>query len=284
MRKRTLACLSMVMLAVLLLTGCGTPSGGNSGTPLPTIPPTDAPATAPPAPTNTPVATADPNAQAAQDAADEEDAEAPEDGETGEALNLLVPPPQETDAVLAQVLFTANPAETPIGPIDPIDKPTLEPLNVAYVPYSSQPMGVSFDRPAGWKEDAPADSNVQFVEPEVAAREGYRTMLTIRLLSMGSKQDKADAKVKLEELLAELGQNGDWTEFKPTEAASASMAGADGYYAYYSAFYQGTKLRGRIMVVAKNNNLYMVRVTCPASFYSRYEEVYRKVRSTWKFL
>ena len=315
MRKRILACLCLLMLAAALLAGCDLAGSEKpDSTPIPTMPPS---ATVPPeepdgdtddAPDgdvddepdgdvdDAPDGGADiaPKGIANLDIASGDDSEAVPGTNAPVLINLNaggVSLPfttgnagAEATPIIAKTVITPQPEETPIGPIDPIDKPTPEPLDVAYAPYKSEPMGVSFDRPAGWREDAPADSNVQFIEPEASARDGYRTMLTVRVLSMGSKQDKNDAKVKLQELLDELEKHDAWTQFKPTDMAEASMAKANGYYAYYTAFFGENKLRGRMMVVARNNALYMVRITCPAAHYQQYEDVFRKVRATWKFL
>ena len=57
--------------------------------------------------------------------------------------------------------------------------------------------------------------------------------------------------------------------------------------AYYKAEYNdGTKtynMRGRIAIVAQGKTLYQVRITTPQSWYSYYENVFRKVRNSFKF-
>ena len=145
-------------------------------------------------------------------------------------------------------------------------------------------MGVSCDRPAGWREDNPADSNVQFKEPKTAARNGYQAMLTVRVIHAGRKQDKSNAKDQLESLLEELAQNTQWTDFRSNPSAAASLGGANGYYAYYYATFNGIKVRGRMIVVARGNALYMVRITSDEEFFPLYEDVYRKVRESWTFI
>lgn len=311
MRMRSLACLFLLLIAVALLTGCDQ-SGGRQ--------PTEAPASTD-VPTLPPKETADPN-EGAGAQADPFDIFAirattePEQADTKQADTSVtqdifssqngtlandVEPTQNADEPAepettpepveesnsdsaSSIRITPDPQETPIGPLDPWDKPTPVPLNIAYVEYKSDPMGVSFERPAGWSQEAPADSNVLFTEPAAAARDGYRTMLTVRAIHKGSKQTKTDAESQLEELLEELAQNTLWTDFKANDLAPASMAGSDGYYTYYVAYFQGIKVRGRIMVVAKGNSLYMVRITSPAEHYVLYEDIYRKVRATWTFL
>ena len=69
--------------------------------------------------------------------------------------------------------------------------------------------------------------------------------------------------------------------------ASASLGGAKGSYCYYKAEYNdGIKtymMNGRITIVASGNSLYQMRITAPRDWYSYYENVFRRARSTWKF-
>ena len=87
-------------------------------------------------------------------------------------------------------------------------------------------------------------------------------------------------------VITELG--GMFTTFKTGEIASASIGGANGYYCYYSATYNdGTKdysMRGRLVVVAHDKDLFQVRLTAPSAWYSYYNHVYRQLRSSFKFL
>ncbi len=298
MRKRSLAYLALLLVAVLLLSGCDKSNGANSDPPektaIPTLPPNDYVETA----LDDAVDEGEPSADDAQDSSAETEtdifgtqddtADLSAANDTSENAGAAKGPglpetaqPTLTPSPLARL--TPDPSETPIGPIDPIDKPTEVPLNIAFVAYSNDGMGVTFERPAGWKDEAPADSNVQFTEPKAAARDGYCTMLTVRVLHKSSKQVKEDAEAQLAELMDELSQNTLWVDFKAQGVSSASMDGANGYYAYYTAVFQGINVRGRMMVVAHGNALYMVRLTAPTSAFTLYEEVYRKVRSTWNF-
>ncbi len=251
MWKRMLALICVLGLAVTLLSGCDLAGGAKPEptnipllpTPAPTEKPTEAPTDAPADPTETPEATDTPTP-------------------TGPVL-------------------TPHPDETPIA-IDPIDKPTPEPLNLPFTEYDSPSMGVKFERPANWTLDAPGDTNVQFKEPEASAVNGYRAMLTVRVYTKGSTQNKEDAKAQLLEILEEMSGQG-WTNFEYRDPASATMSSASGYYAYYYATFNGKPLRGRITVVAKGSALYMMRLTCAQEIYTKYEDIYRRVRSSWSF-
>ena len=190
------------------------------------------------------------------------------------------------------VLLPDNPVATPVA-VDPIDKPTPTPAptpNYIYETYSNPAMGVSFSIPYTWllNPNTNQDTTVQFVEPqsEMMDKGGYQTRLTIEKVNMGLQQTAADAKERLEYVLDELEQS--FTVFTANSIASQSVGDAHGYYCYYKAEYNdGAKnylMNGRIIVVAHGKALYQIRLTTPRNWYSYYEYVYRKVRSTLKFL
>ncbi|MCL2811222.1 MAG: hypothetical protein FWD25_04945 [Clostridia bacterium] len=281
MRKRSVACLCLLLAAVMLLSACDGIGGNPANTPVPRM-------TVEPLPVEQ-----DPEDLDGGDYDDYDDYDEHNDyddyddydASAGVALGgpglPVAPEPTPTQHQAPRV--TLDPSETPI-PVDPLDKPTQVPLNLSYVRYESSPMGISFDRPAGWREDNPADSNVQFMEPEGAARNGYRAMLTVRVAHRGSRQERSQARALLEEVMEEMGGNGLWSDFRYTSPPStASLGGAGGYHTYYWATFNGLPVRGRIIVVARGNALYMVRLTSTAEFYELYETIYRKVRDTWRF-
>ena len=185
-----------------------------------------------------------------------------------------------------------NPLATPVA-IDPIDKPTPTPAptpNYAYETYTNDMMAISFDIPYTWLLNPATnqETTIQFVEPKSERMEvdGYQTRLTVEKFSVGLSQTASDARTRLESVITELG--GMFTTFKTGEIASASIGGANGYYCYYSATYNdGTKdysMRGRLVVVAHDKDLFQVRLTAPSAWYSYYNHVYRQLRSSFKFL
>ena len=185
-----------------------------------------------------------------------------------------------------------NPLATPVA-VDPIDKPTPTPMptpSYVYTTYVNDAMGVSFSIPFSWLQNpnTTADRVVQFVEPkaEIMDEVGYQTRLTVEKVNMGLPQSASGARAQLESTLEELAES--FTTFTPGNIASASVGKAKGSYCYYRAEYNdGTKtyqMNGRITVVANENALYQIRITAPRTWYSYYETVFRRVRSTFKFL
>lgn len=151
-------------------------------------------------------------------------------------------------------------------------------------------MGISFDIPYTWLLNPATnqETTVQFVEPKSERHGGGRLSdppdrRKILRRSLADRFRRADA---LESVITEL--SGMFTTFKAGEIASASIGGANGYYCYYSATYNdGTKdysMRGRLVVVAHDKDLFQVRLTAPSAWYSYYNHVYRQLRSSFKFL
>ena len=184
-----------------------------------------------------------------------------------------------------------NPLATPVA-VDPIDKPTPTPSptpNYMYETYTSDSMGISFAIPYSWllNPSTNQETTLQFVEPksEMMEPDGYQTRLTIERFSAGLNQTAADARTRLESVLTEL--EGMFTTFKANDIATASISGANGYYCYYRATYNdGTKeysMRGRIVIVAHEKDLFQIRLTAPSNWYSYYNFVYRQIRQTFKF-
>ncbi len=185
-----------------------------------------------------------------------------------------------------------NPLATPVA-VNPIDMPTPTPAptpNYAYDTYTNDSMAISFDIPYTWLLNPATnqETTIQFVEPksERMDENGYQTRLTVERFSAGLTQTASDARTRLESVITELG--GMFTTFKAGDIASASIGGANGYYCYYSATYNdGTteySMRGRLVVVAHDKELFQIRLTAPSAWFSYYNHVYRQLRSSFKFL
>ena len=182
------------------------------------------------------------------------------------------------------LLTPDNPAATPVA-VDPIDKPTPTPAptpNFVYETYENPAMGVSFSNP-----NTNQTTTVQFVEPKSEMMEpgGYQTRITIEKYNMGLDQTATDARSRLESVLEEIAPS--FTTFTPGNIDSGDFGDGKGYYCYYRAEYNnGTKnyeMNGRVIVVAHNKALYQIRLTTPRNWYSYYNYLWRKVRSTIEF-
>lgn len=291
MIQRKWLCLILCLL-LLGLAGCDGQPGeeGPTATPVPTMPPE-------PEPTIEPTETPAPTPEPAENPPEGGDNPAPEEGTVPEGGGLPeggdlpaegegVTPQDPGTVMLAanQVLITPGPDETPIL-LDPIDKPTPEPAVDLYSNYTNSVLGISFDVPMLWELYMPSDQGMKFYEPMEDAKNGYPAVLTIQAYSRGSDQNAEDAKSLLLEIVNDLKVGDEeWEGFVSNDTASTNMAGAKGHYAYFTAMFNGQKLRGRIMVVAHKTNLYQVRISSHADYYTSYEEIYRRVRSSWKFL
>lgn len=248
MMKRVVLCL-LVALCVFALSGCDTlTSFSATPSPLPTEIPTATPA---PSPTPSPTPTPEPTSR------------------------LPEPNPTAPDA-------------TPIA-IDPIDMPTPTPEptpDLDYVTRSSSSNGVSFAVPSTWILDpASVDSFVRYVEPISEMHDGYQTKLTFEKYDRGLKQTSEDAKAYLEDVLNDMAATDGYREFTPNDSiGTLELGGVKGYYCYYSGFLDNDiKVRGRVVVVAKDKALYQLRITTPANWFSYYNHVYRQARNTFKF-
>ena len=190
------------------------------------------------------------------------------------------------------LLTPDNPLATPVA-VDPIDKPTPTPAptpNFVYETYENTSMGVSFSIPYTWllNPNTNQDTTVQFVEPKSEMMDvgGYQTRITIEKYNMGLSQTASDARSRLESVLEELAAS--FTTFSPGQIDSGDFGDGKGYYCYYKADYNdGTKtyqMNGRVIIVAHEKALYQIRLTTPRDWYSYYNYLWRKLRSTIKFL
>lgn len=302
MNKRAL--LAIMLCLLLGLAACTGPGDDEpTPTPVPLITPAPLEDTAEPEETaapeeeeeSEPIATEaaddDPAAtdEGADDPSEPADDDMTRDGEPSDVTDLADEGGEEEPTTLAAaadenvIVITPGPDETPIL-VDPIDKPTIEPAVLAYKNYSFDSLKISFDVPMLWSMYKPGESSVQFIEPEESAVNGYRAQLTVVGYGYGAEQNAADADVKLREIMEVELAGMSWENYKFNgDTASASMAGGKGYYAYFTADYNGVGLRGRVMVIAKGASLYQVRISSVRERYSAYEDIYRQVRNTWKF-
>lgn len=190
------------------------------------------------------------------------------------------------------VLMPDSPAATPVA-VDPIDKPTPTPTpapSFVYEKYENDLLGISFSVPYTWllNPNTNQETTVQFVEPksEMMEPDGYQTRITVEKYNMGLTQTAAEARDRLESIIEELEAT--FTTFSAGSIDSGDFGDARGYYCYYKAEYNdGTKnyeMNGRVIVVAHDKALYQIRLTTPREWYSYYNHLWRKVRSTIKYM
>jgi len=189
------------------------------------------------------------------------------------------------------LLTPDNPAATPVA-VDPIDKPTPTPTpapSFIYEKYENPMLGISFSIPYTWllNPNTNHETTIQFVEPkrEMMDPDGYQTRITIEKYNMGLTQTAAEARDRLESIVEELAAS--FTSFSAGSIDSGDFGDARGYYCYYKAEYNdGAKnyeMNGRVIVVANGKCLYQIRLTTPREWYSYYNHLWRKVRSTIKY-
>lgn len=186
------------------------------------------------------------------------------------------------------LLTPDNPVATPVA-VDPIDKPTPTPTpapDFVYETYINPDLGLSFSVPYTWLLNPNTDQSttVQFVEPksEMMEKDGYQTRMTYEKISRGLEQSASDAREYLESYIDEFGAS--FTNFSAGKVEAADFGAAKGYYCYYKADYNdGSKtyeMNGRITVVAHRKALYQIRLTAPRDWFSYYNHLWRKSRST----
>jgi len=189
------------------------------------------------------------------------------------------------------LLTPDNPAATPVA-VDPIDKPTPTPTpapSFVYEKYDNPALGISFSIPYTWllNPNTNHETTIQFVEPKSEMMDvgGYQTRITIEKYNMGLTQTAAEARDRLESIIEELAAS--FTAFSAGSIDSGDFGDARGYYCYYKAEYNdGSKnyeMNGRVIVVAHDKCLYQIRLTTPREWYSYYNHLWRKIRSTIKY-
>lgn len=174
-----------------------------------------------------------------------------------------------------------NVGASPI-PIDPIDMPTPTPrpsLTFQYGAVYADKLGIAFEAPAGWHVDA-ADSNmVVLTDPNMY--DGINATMTIRMQNVSSQYVLSDVKEEIRAMLKEIGQY-NYTTWETTTIADRTLMGKPGYYANYRGeLYDGTVVRGRVMVaLLGGNRIITVHMKAPGWFNESYMNVVSHFRDT----
>lgn len=163
---------------------------------------------------------------------------------------------------------------TPI-PLDPIDMPTATPrpdLTFTYGAVTADKLGLQFEAPVGWMMDTSASDTVVLTDPN--SYDGFQATLTIRITDVSSDYKLADVKTEVRKVLNEVGQY-NYNKWETTSLASRTLLNKDGYYANYRGeYYDGTVVRGRVMVaLLDGHRIITVHMAAPGWYNTSYMNV-----------
>lgn len=249
------ALLFALLTVALLLSGCGSPEGD-----FPEIQPTSVTQRDPMSVT----ATAEPTMPDDYDPASEEDTDSYMPG-----------------AVYNEYGQAVYAGATPI-PLDPVDMPTATPrpsLTFSYGTVTATQLGLSFEAPAGWYMDTSSPDMVVLTDPN--SYDNFTATMTIKITAVSSSYKLADVKTEVRNILKELGQY-NYTKWETTELASRTLLKKDGYYANYRGeYFDGTIVRGRVMVaLLDDNRIITVHMAAPGWYNESYMNVVAHFRDT----
>ena len=170
---------------------------------------------------------------------------------------------------------------TPV-PIDPIDKPTatpVPPLTFTYQVYDATNIGLSFQGPVGWVEDASSSNAYIIYNPDPSM--DYAAALTLTATSVASDYSDSAMKSEVQSMLSTIRSSG-FSSFSPSNTDSRTLIGHSGIYANYTGVLNdGTEVAGRVHVTCIDRVLYTVHITYPRAYTETYKEgVYNKMRDT----
>ena len=172
---------------------------------------------------------------------------------------------------------------TPI-PLDPIDMPTPTPrpaLSFTYGPVEISQLRLKFEAPAGWQVNASASDTVVISDP--TAYDGVNATMTISITPVANSYRLNDVKATVREKLREIGQY-NYTEWSTTSLSPRTLLKKDGYYANYrGVYYDGTVVRGRVMVaLLDDHRIITVHMATPGWYNDSYMKVVAHFRDTAK--
>ena len=172
---------------------------------------------------------------------------------------------------------------TPI-PLDPIDMPTATPrpsLTFSYGVAAVDNLKISFEAPVGWIVDTSAADTVVLTDPQTY--DNFNATLSVKISPVASNFKLADVKAEVKAVLSEIGQY-NYITWETTDLAERTLLKKDGYYANYRGeYYDGTIVRGRVMVaLLDNNQIITVHMAAPGWFNESYMNVVSHFRDTLK--
>lgn len=167
-------------------------------------------------------------------------------------------------------------------PLDPIDMPTATPrpsLTFSYGAVTADKLGLIFEAPAGWYVDSTASDMIVLTDPN--SYDNFTATMTIKLAPVSVDYKLADVKTEVRNVLKELGKY-NYITWETTELAARTLLKKDGYYANYRGeYYDGTVVRGRVMVaLLDGNQILTVHMAAPGWYNESYMNVVAHFRDT----
>ena len=113
--------------------------------------------------------------------------------------------------------------------------------------------------------------------------DNYNATMTVRFESVPSSYALNDVKTRVSDMLKEIGQY-NYTEWTSTSLAERTLLKKNGYYANYRGVqYDGTIVRGRVMVaLLDGNRIITLHMSGPAGYNESYMNVVSHFRETLK--
>lgn len=173
--------------------------------------------------------------------------------------------------------------------IYPIDLPAIQ---FTYAEMSAPQINVTFELPVGWANVSPeTDQNrVTYQEPVTTMQVGVhvQSIVQISMQQKGSVQTLKNAEDELNLQIDQL--KSEFPGIRVTGMANSRLLGEMGrYISYWVEFpYDANDpnrtqaMRGRLHVTPVDRKLYVIRTMHPADFNGGYDEVYKKVRESFK--
>ena len=265
--KKSLLCVALLVLAVLMLTACGEKDGNGN------IAPVD-PGSFNPSASATQVNTVENTINHTEPQAEEYDWSSydPASEEDG---------PDFWDGALDEYGRPTQIGATAI-PLEPIDKPTPTPraaLAFQYERKEYEKLGLSFEIPKDWVEEAGGNS-VRF--SDIRTHDDYRAWIDVSVENLGTQVKKDDLKSRLSSRLSGLQGDLACSEWVTSDLTERKLMGGDGYYATFHGYSAGVEVRGRVHIGYSDGKLITIVYVCPATYVNDYYSVYDKLRSTLK--
>lgn len=169
--------------------------------------------------------------------------------------------------------------------LEPFDKPTPTPVPplaaFTYKVYDATKLGLSFEGPVGWSEDATIENT--FIIQNPAVNIDYAATMTIRAEEVSAQYTSKQLETVIKNMLDAIGTAG-FDKYSPSQTAERALLGKTGVYANYTGtLSSGPQIAGRVHAVCVDKVLYTVHITYPAAYADAYiEQVFHHMRDTIK--